>query len=112
MTAGQGREGSAGPHVEFTQSGGFAGLVKGCTLDAAAMEAETRAEFERLVAGSGLEASCEALSPSARDRKRYSIAITRSGTTVTVVCDDATLPPEARDLLAYLAARARPVTPR
>ena len=101
-----------GPRVVFTQSGGFAGLVKGCTLDAAAMAAPQRAEFERLVDGSGLSASCETRSPAARDRKQYSIAVTRGGETVTVVCDDATLPPKARDLLAYLAARALPVTPR
>lgn len=104
--------GSGGPRVAFTQSGGFAGIVKGCTLDAAALGAAEREEFERLVAEAGLERSAETLSPSARDRKRYSIVIERAGNSVTVVCDDATLPPEARDLLAYLVARARPVTPR
>lgn len=110
MTAPRGA--GAAVRVAFTQSGGFAGLVRGCTLDAAALEPAERDEFERLVAESGLDASVEATAPGSRDRRQYAIEIERGATRVRVVCDDATLPAPARPLVAFLVARARPITPR
>lgn len=105
-------EGETPLRVVFTQSGGFAGIVRGCTLDGAGMEPAEREELARLVAESGLDAPLEALSAASRDRKQYALEITRGDALVNVVCDDASLPGAARPLVAFLAARARPITPR
>lgn len=97
--------------VSFEQSGGFAGLVKGCVLDAGKLPAEEAAELRRLVAASGLETSSEATSRGMRDRRQIAIEIDRAGETVRVVCDDGCTPENVRPLVAFLAARAKPVRP-
>ena len=97
--------------VTFEQSGGFAGLLKGCVLDADALPADESAELRRLVAASGLDVSREDLSRGARDRRQIAITIERGGERVAIVCDDGCTPEGARPLVAFLAARSRPVRP-
>ncbi len=97
--------------VAFEQSGGFAGLVKGCVLDADELPADESAELHRLVASSGLDVSTEDLSRGARDRRQIAITIERGGERVELVCDDGSTPEGARPLVAFLAARARPQRP-
>jgi hypothetical protein len=97
--------------VTFEQSGGFAGLVKGCVLSADELPADVAAELHRLVASSGLDVSREDLSRGARDRRQIAITIDRGGERVAIVCDDGCTPEGARPLVAFLAARARPQRP-
>ena len=97
--------------VSFEQSGGFAGLLKGCVLDADELPADESAELRRLVASSGLETSSEGTSRGTRDRRQLAITIDRGGERVEIVCDDGCTPEEARPLVAFLAARAKPVRP-
>jgi hypothetical protein len=97
--------------VSFEQSGGFAGLLKGCVLDADELPAAESAELRRLVAASGLETSSEVTSRGMRDRRQLAITIDRGGETVRVACDDGCTPERARPLVAFLAARAKPVRP-
>ena len=97
--------------VSFEQSGGFAGLLKGCVLDADELPADESAELRRLVTESGLESSGEAVSRGMRDRRQLAITIDRAGESVRFVCDDGCTPEEARPLVAFLAARAKPVRP-
>lgn len=97
--------------VAFEQSGGFAGLVKGCVLDADELPPDVAAELRRLVASSGLDASRETRSRGARDRRQIAITIDRDDERVEIVCDDGSTPVAARPLVAFLAARARPQRP-
>ncbi len=97
--------------VAFVQSGGFAGLVKGCSLDADELGPDAGAELRRLVASSGLDVSTEAFSRGACDRRQIAITIERGGKRVEIVCDDGSTPEGARPLVAFLAARARPQRP-
>jgi len=90
--------------ISFTQSGGFAGLLKHCRVDTAALEPHERTRVEALVVAAGWEVSWEKFSEG-RDRFQYEIAIERE-TTVRVTCDDSCVPPEARPLVAYLKDRA------
>jgi len=96
--------------ITFTQSGGFAGLVKGCRIDTPALAADERAQVEALVAAAGLTESWQRFSEG-RDRWQYDIAIDRDASHVHVVCDDSLLPPVARPLVAYLQDRAVPQKP-
>jgi hypothetical protein len=97
--------------ITFTQSGGFAGAVRGCRIDAAGLPAAERRILEELVAASGLDGSLERFAAAARDRQQYDIRIERDGGTVRVCCDDPCLPEAARPLVRYLAARAGPRRP-
>ena len=90
--------------ISFTQSGGFAGLLKRCRIDTAALDPDERTRVEALVVAAGWTASWEKFSEG-RDRFQYEIAIERE-TAVHVVCDDSCVPPEARPLVAYLKEHA------
>ncbi|MFM8494929.1 MAG: protealysin inhibitor emfourin [Planctomycetia bacterium] len=91
--------------ISFTQSGGFAGLLKRCRIDTGALDPDERTRVESLVVAAGWTASWEKFSEG-RDRFQYEIAIERE-TTVHVVCDDSCVPPEARPLVAYLKDHAK-----
>ena len=97
--------------ISFTRSGGFVGAVAGCRIDTAELGPADRSELESLVAASGLTESFEQFSPSARDLRQYEIVIEMAEKTVSIVCDESSLPTAARPLVAFLSARARPQRP-
>ena len=97
--------------ITFVQSGGFAGMLKGCTIDAADLAPDERQELESLVAASGLTESLERFSSAGRDLRQYEIVIEQHATVQRIVCDDRSVPDAARPLLAFLVARARPQPP-
>lgn len=96
--------------ITFIQSGGFAGLVKGCRIDSAQLEQAERAVVEKLVETAAWTASWQRFS-AGRDRLQYDILIEREASTVHVECDDASVPESAKPLVAYLKGRARPQRP-
>ena len=97
--------------ITFLQSGGFAGMLKGCTIDTIDLAADQRQELESLVAASGFSESCEQFSSAGRDLRQYEIVIEQHATVQRIVCDDRSVPDAARPLLAFLVARARPQPP-
>ena len=94
--------------ITFLQSGGFAGMLKGCTIDATDLAPDQRQELESLVAASGLGESFDRFSETGRDLRQYEIVIERDATVRRIVCDDHSVPEVTRPLVAFLAARARP----
>ena len=97
--------------ITFVQSGGFAGMLKGCTIDTIDLAADQRQELESLVAASGFSESFEQFSSAGRDLRQYEIVIEQHATVQRIVCDDRSVPDAARPLLAFLVARARPQPP-
>jgi hypothetical protein len=97
--------------ITFTQSGGFAGLVKTARLDAAALAGEEFRRLEALVEASGLTESWERFSDAARDLKQYEIVIDRDAATIRVCCDERCLTAAMRPLVGFLAERAKPGPP-
>lgn len=97
--------------ITFTQSGGFAGLVRHCALDVAALPDDERRHVESLVAAAGLGESWEKFAAGGRDARQYEILIDRDTGAVRVCCDDRCLPAGARPLVGFLAARSRPGPP-
>jgi hypothetical protein len=95
--------------VHFLQSGGFAGLFRGCALDTADLAPADREELERLVRQSGITGTSKQLSSTARDLHQYEVEIERPSGTAALTVDDATIPEAARPLLRFLRERARPV---
>lgn len=96
--------------ITFTQSGGFAGLVKGCRIDTATLSQEERAVVEKLVEAAGWTDAWQRFS-AGRDRLQYDILFEREAATVHVECDDASVPDRAKPLVAWLKGRARPQRP-
>jgi hypothetical protein len=97
--------------VQFVQSGGLLGAIKGCELETSQLAAEDAQELTRLVQASEITESAEALSNRGRDLQQYEIVIEEGPRRVSVVLDDATVPPSAKPLLGFLKKRARPRRP-
>ena len=97
--------------ITFTQSGGFAGAIKGCTIDAADLAPGERQELDALVAASGLTGSLAHVSTVGRDLRQYDIVIERGAATQRICYDERSVPEAARPLVGFLSARARPLPP-
>lgn len=97
--------------VTFQQSGGFAGLLRGCELDTAELPAAEAAKLRAMVEASGLRAGRIAPPPGARDLVGYEIRIETGDGALTAAFDEATVPAGAEPLLAYLRERSGPRPP-
>jgi hypothetical protein len=94
--------------ITFLLSGGFAGRIQGCRIDTADLPHADRSRLEALVAASGLSGRQELFTDAGRDLRRYGLVIEAESLSVRLECDERTAPPDARPLLAALAARATP----
>ena len=94
--------------VSYTESGGFAGLIRSCRLEAAAVAVEEWALLEQLVESAGLTASCECVSEKTRDSRTYEIQIERKTMQIRAVFDEPSLPAAVRPLVSFLRERATP----
>lgn len=99
--------------VTYEESGGFAGLRRGCRLDSKALPANERVMLERLLAraaaiGSNQRAATKP-QPPAPDATQYVVRINDDGAKKALSFSDATTDQAAWDLLAFLQERARPL---
>lgn len=93
--------------LRFDQSGGYAGLLKGCDIDTADLPYEKAKELEDLVQASEI-ASGEFLSTSSRDLQQYELTIEDGGSKTSVIFDDGSVPQSAKRLIGYLKKCAKP----
>ena len=95
--------------IRFRQTGGFAGLSRGCDLDAATLPRAEADELARLLATARLEAVKPARGRGA-DRQQYDLVVEREGKPPVSVCfDDGALDAELAALVAFLRKRSKPV---
>lgn len=90
----------------FEQSGGFAGLLKGCELDAAELGKEARAGLEQLLAARKQRHAADA---QTRDAFDYTIKVQDEGTSRAFSFGRGAVPEAVRPLLAELQKCARPI---
>ncbi|HQZ18668.1 MAG TPA: hypothetical protein PLD86_17480 [Vicinamibacteria bacterium] len=98
--------------IRYVQSGGFAGLIRGCTLDAAALGPTAAAVLKRLVKAAPLAKLKTARTQGAADLLLHDFAIETDAGTFHLTFDDLTLPKALKPLVAFLARRSNPVPPR
>jgi len=96
--------------INFTQSGGYVGTIRGCEFDTSKVPPNLKAELERLLEQSGLSASQTALDDKARDLQQYDLTIENGARKTQLTFDDATLPEGAKPLIGFLKKHARPLT--
>ena len=97
--------------ITFMQSGGFAGLIRGCVIDTADLALEERRELESLVAECDDAESSAPGSASGRDLRQIDVVIERDGALRRIRYEERSVPEAAQPLVAFLAARARPQPP-
>jgi Emfourin len=104
--------------IRFRQTGGFAGLVRGCELAPKDLDTKEGARLERLLRQSGLAESAPAhpAAPaqgpdrdSARDLIKYEIEIESASGTARFELDDLDLSENVALLVAFLLKHARPM---
>jgi hypothetical protein len=98
--------------VTFRQSGGYAGLIRGCELDTDSQPSDEATRLQSLVAESGILQIEGGHMPQGRDLLQYEISIETSEGVRHVSLDDMTLPESAIPLIEYLQSQATPRPPR
>lgn len=94
--------------VQFDQSGGYAGLIKGCEIDTSVLAAGEANEIEQLVKASAISASGKFLSDSSRDLHQYEVTIEDGASKTSVIFDDESIPQSAKPLIGYLKKCSKP----
>ena len=97
--------------VRFVQSGGFAGITRGCEFDASTLSPTMTREIETLVQSSRIPGSAISESGSGRDLRQYEIIIEEGDRKIDLTFDDSTIPELAKKLLGFLKRNARPRPP-
>ena len=94
--------------VRFQQSGGYAGLIRGCELDTESLPPEEARVLRSLVNKSNIKGSKRYITRDARDLRTYSITIEKDQESNSISFDDMSVPKEVRELLGFLESRAKP----
>ncbi|NER24227.1 MAG: hypothetical protein F6J86_12900 [Symploca sp. SIO1B1] len=94
--------------ITFRQSGGFAGLVRGCDLDTDSLNSNEAEQLETLVQQSKIMQTQSSSTPQANDLRSYQFLIEAPVGKYQVSFDDMSLPEDVRPLLKYLQNRAKP----
>ena len=98
--------------IRYVQSGGFAGLIRGCVLDAASLAPTAAAVLKRLVEAVLLAKVTTARTQGAADLRVHDFAIETDAGTLHLSFDDLTLPQALKPLVTFLARRSKPMPPR
>ena len=93
--------------IRFRQSGGFAGLVRGCDVEFDALDVADRAALERH-ARSG---STKGAPSEARDQIVYEIDMETDAGVRRLEFDEASVPKDLAPLVQALAKRSKPMPP-
>ena len=92
--------------LRFRQSGGFAGLERGCEMSVAALAPELRTLLDHAMA----EPAAKTVPPDGgADITQYSLSVDTPGSARELHFDDTTLPPALAPLLAHLTAASKPL---
>lgn len=98
--------------IRYREAGGFTGLSRGVDIDTASLPEDEARRVLSLVERADL-VSREGPAPGdARDLRGYELVIEVETRLTVVRFDDATAPPTAAELLAWLQGQAGPMPPR
>ena len=93
--------------IEFHQSGGFAGLTRGCEVS----EEEMPADLVKLGHELARSKASKPANPAERDTFQFKLVIDTGKGKVEVNATPGMLPPKFGKLLEYLMAKSKPVPP-
>ena len=95
-------------HIEFTRTGGFAGIRLTTSVNTQDLAAEQASTLDKLVSDAGFFKLPEQLQSesSARDRFQYALTISSGQQTHSITVNDAAAPESLRPLLNYLTTLA------
>lgn len=92
--------------LRFRQSGGFAGLSRGCEMAVENLAPELRKLLDHALAHPGAK---PVPSGNMADAMTYSLSVDAPGSTQELHFDDGAIPPALAPLLAHLSAASEPM---
>jgi hypothetical protein len=93
--------------IEFTRTGGFAGMRINRSFDTAAMPTDEASALEALVGSAGFFDLPAELRSAGADQLHYKVAVEKDGKAHTVEADERAVPPALAPLVKHLMAAAR-----
>jgi len=95
-------------HIDFTRSGGFAGMRLSCSVDTDHLSPEQATEVEKLIDNAGFFELPEKLVPEQPrpDRFEYRVNVDAGEKQHSITVSDAVAPESLRPLLNYLTTLA------
>ncbi len=95
-------------HIDFTRTGGFAGMRLSCSVDTDELASEQAAELNKLVGEAAFFELPEKLMPNKPqpDRFEYRVNVDADDKSHSVTVSDAAAPDSLRPLLNYLTTLA------
>jgi hypothetical protein len=97
--------------IVFRQSGGVAGLIRGCELESDELPPDQRRRLQQLVDACDLASLEGGRSPSARDAMTYQLRIEQPKGSVSVRFDESALPADCERLVDFLQPYLGPREP-
>lgn len=97
--------------IRYVQSGGLAGLIRGCTVDAASLAPAAATVLKGLVKAAPLAKLKTARTKGVADLLLHDFSIETDAGTLHLSFDDLTLPKALKPLVAFLARRSKPLPP-
>jgi hypothetical protein len=103
--------------VKFVQSGGFAGLLRGCELVAASLTADERKQLEELIGQADLSKAAHspdkpsASASRAADARQYRLEIETAEGRYEALLSESQVDAKSQPLLKFLASKSKPVKP-
>jgi hypothetical protein len=94
--------------IQFRQSGGFAGLRRGCELDSAELSDSDSLQLNQLVENAAIDKSVNHRCAAARDVELYDLRIIQGDRQVVLQLDEASLTPELTPLIEFLQSKSGP----
>jgi hypothetical protein len=88
--------------IEFTRSGGFAGIRLNRTFDTSELPEEEGRQLDQLVNAANFFKLPETLQSGGADKLQYRISVERAGETHTVNADERAAPPPLTNLIRKL----------
>ena len=95
--------------VRFRQTGGFAGLIRGCELDSEELPQQEAAQLVQL--SRQPPAAPRRTTGAARDLTSYEVTVETPQGSKVFSFDDLGIPAEAAPLIEFLRRRSKPLPP-
>jgi len=94
--------------IRFRQSGGYAGLIRGCEVDIESLSPEALKALESLAEKSKIRGMEDYRNPRARDLRIYEIEVEMDKEIKRLTFDDMTIPDDLKNLFELLKREAKP----
>ncbi len=97
--------------LKFVQSGGYAGLIKGCEIDTSTLKGSTVSSLHFLINIIRTNKKMNDIRSDIVDQFNYELEIVEGKKIFQITCNEESLPKELEPLITYLKKKSKPINP-